>query len=675
MIRKPGESWVRFSAAAFLFVLIPAVMLGQIDQGRIAGTVKDTTGAVIPGVAVSVTNERTGEERMEISGDRGDFVVVGLKPSTYRVTASLAGFATAEANGIQLVVGQTATLDFTIRPAGLTQEVAVVADAAEVRVDTSSASLGANVDEREVSKLPINGRQLSQLYLQAPGAQNTGSGTFGDIRFNGRAVEQNAVRFDGIEASGIVDAAPGVIGGELVSPFRLQSSLENVQEFRVESNNYPAEYGTGTGGQVSVVTKSGGNAFHGSAFEYLRNDKFDARNFFDREKSQLRLNQFGGSLGGAIVKGKVFFFGSYEGYRLRSGVNWIEAVPSAAAKAQAVPAVAQIIDAFKDPRASIIPGASADPNFDIAQLVARNTVNENAVGARLDFKLKDKHSLYTRFFRDQGFNVQPQSVSGRELQIRTFPQNGVIALQSILSDKVVNEAKFGYNGALTRGFGRAPVVNGIDTSAITINVTGSASNTGIPGQGASTGIAVAGGLVRLNSQANGRGAPYTPWSLSFIDNVSYVNGKHNAKFGGEVRLVRFYTNRNGGTQYTFNNLTDFLANRAASYRYVGDLSDPSVFNNGATGERFGKQEYYILYGQDEWKVASNFTVNYGLRYEYYSPLREANDLNVQFDILTGTLLPPSNPFYKSSKSNFGPRIGLTYSPASKTAIRGGVGIF
>ena len=136
-------------------------------------------------------------------------------------------------------------------------------------------------------------------------------------------------------------------------------------------------------------------------------------------------------------------------------------------------------------------------------------------------------------------------------------------------------------------------MNGIDTSPISINITGSASNSGIPGQGATTGIAVAGGLVRLNSQANGRGAPYTPWTLSFIDNLTWISGKHTMKFGGEIRPVRFYTDRNGGTQYTYNSLSDFLVNRLASFRYVGDLSDPSVFNNGATGQREGKQEYYI----------------------------------------------------------------------------------
>src|SRR5215831_4289586 len=652
-LKAPKEAGLRgtlrgTALGALLLAVLTTAAHGQVDQGKIQGTVKDSTGAVIPGVSITIKNDRTGEERETITGDRGDYVVTALKPSQYTVQASLTSFSPKEVTGVQLAVGQSLTIDLAISPAGVSQEVTVSADAAEVRVDTSSASMSANVDVREVAELPINGRQLSQLYLQAPGAQNTGNGQYNDIRFNGRATDQNAVRFDGIEASGIVDASPGVVGGELVSPFKLQSSLENIQEFRVESNTYAAEFGTGSGGQINVVTKSGGNAFHGSAFEFLRNDKLDSRNFFDRlgpnglSKLPLRMNQFGGSVGGPIVKDKVFFFGSYEGYRLRNGVNIIESAPSEVAKSRAVPAVASVIDAFHAPQAFVLPGASSDTNFDIYQLQANNVVDENSAGIRLDFKLNSRNSLYTRFFRDLGNNIQPQSVSGRVLQIRTWPQNGVLALQSTVSSWIINEVKFGYNGALTRGFGKGIFVNGIDTTPFSINITGSASNNGIPGQGATTGIAVAGGLVRLNSQANGRGAPYTPWTLSFIDNLTWISGKHTMKFGGEIRPVRFYTDRNGGTQYTYNSLGDFLQNRLASFRYVGDLSDPSVFNNGATGRREGKQEYSILYAQDEWKLTPKVTMNYGLRYEYYSPLREANDLTVQFDINNGVLLPPNH---------------------------------
>src|SRR4029078_4010247 len=169
--------------------------------------------------------------------------------------------------------------------------------------DTSSARIGVNVSEREVAQLPLNGRQVSQLYLLTPGAVNNGSGTYDNIRFSGRSNQQNALRYDGVEASSIIDASPGNLNGETTSNFRLQQSLENVQEFRVDSSNYPAEYGTGTGGQVSFITKSGTNQLHGAAFEYIRNDDLDARNFFSgATKDKLRLNQFGGSLGGALIK-------------------------------------------------------------------------------------------------------------------------------------------------------------------------------------------------------------------------------------------------------------------------------------------------------------------------------------------------------------------------------------
>ena len=669
-----GKEPYRIVLIAALLAMLVTVAYGQADQGRVEGTVKDVSGALVPGVSVRIHNERTGEDRTVLSSDEGSFLFNGLMPSSYSIETSLTGFVTTTAK-LDVLVGQTRTVNLTIKPGSVSSSVNVEAAIQDSQIESGSTSLGASVDLREVQQLPINGRNLSQLYLQAPGAQNTGAGNYGDIRFNGRAVEQNAIRYDGIESTGIIDAAPGVVGGELASPFRLQSSLENVQEFRVESNNYPAELGTGTGGQISVVTKSGSNQFHGSVFEYLRNDIFDARNTFDLEKAPLRMNQFGGSIGGPIIKDKFFFFGSYEGYRLRSGVNLIEAAPSAFAKSNAVAAVQPLFDAFRDPKAVVLPGASLDPNFDIMQLLGNNIVDENSASIRLDYHVNSMNKVYVRYFRDQATSIQPQSVSGRIMQIRTTPQNAVFSWQSILSPSLINEAKIGFNEALTRGQGIANVVNGIDTSGLAINFGSAAPNSGIPGQGTSTGSAVAGGLVRLNSQANGRGAPYTPWSISYIDNLSWNHGNHNMKFGGELRQIRMYTNRNGGITYTYTNLAAFQANTASNIRYTGDLSDPSVFNNGATGERKAEQNYYIGYAQDEWKLRSNLTLNYGLRYEYYSPLLEARDLTVQFDPKTGTLFPPDHTPYTAVKTNFAPRAGLSYSPSPKTALRGGFGIF
>src|SRR5581483_3190295 len=593
----------------------------QTDIARIVGNITDMNGAVIPGAKVVVRNERTGAERTASSNESGNYVVTNLLPASYTVIASGQGLGPAEYTNIILGVGQERTVNVILHPATLQQEV-TVSGGEMVVIDTSSARIGANISEREVATLPLNGRQISQLYLLAPGAVNNGSGTFDNLRFSGRSNQENIIRYDGIEGTSIIDSSPGNLNGEVSSSFRLQSSLENVQEFRVDSSNYPAEYGTGTGGQVSIITKSGSNAFHGSLFEYLRNDKLDARNFFDgARKSMLRLNQFGGSVGGPIVKDKLFFFGSYEGLRQHAGLNFRETVPSASARSRAVPAIQPLLAAFP---AGLSP--TLDPNFDLATLNTVATVNENAGGFRLDYKINDKYSLYARYFRDQGESYQPLGETGNALRITAVPQNAILNFQQILSPAVINETKVGLNANKTRGTGVAPIVPGVDLSAISVNISGLVALPGIAGQTGSAGVATPGGLVRANSATNGRGQPYTNYSVSFIDNLSLIRGNHTAKFGVEVRPIRMYTDRLGGTTYTFSNINDFLANRPQQIQFLGDVSAPSPFNGGATGIREAVQTYYVGYAQDEWKIRPNFTMNYGLRYEYYSVLHEARNL-------------------------------------------------
>src|SRR6266852_2358206 len=442
--KAPG-SFAAVTLIAFAFVALLCLQVtgsAQTDQGRIVGTITDANGAVVPGASVVVRNERTGEERTATTNEAGYYVIPGLRPSTYSITANAQNL-TAQATNVQLVIGQELNLPLVVQPTGVAATVDIAAGG-DTALETSSASMGANVNPREVESLPLNGRQLSQLYLQAPGSVNSGSGTYGDIRFNGRAVEQNIIRYDGVEGTAIIDASPGNLNGEVPSPFRLQSSLENVQEFRVDSNNYPAEFGTGTGGQINVLTKSGGKDYHGSLFEYFRNNALDAANFFDNsspllKKSPLRLNQFGGSIGGPIKKEKAFFFFSLEAYRLRGGINSVEAVPGLASRICAAPlgtgsmacnaATAGLIPAFRDPAAVTL---RVGPDlFDTVQLQATNVVNETSAALRIDYKLSQKQSMYFRFFRDQGTNLQPDGVSGRKIAIRDIPQNGVIALQSL----------------------------------------------------------------------------------------------------------------------------------------------------------------------------------------------------------------------------------------------------
>src|SRR5262249_7883869 len=251
----------RWMAAVLLVTLCSVPGYAQTDQGKVSGTVRDQTNAFVAGAKVTVKNERTGEERSVLSNDQGYFLIGYLKPSTYTIKAEKAGFGIVEYTGMPLAVGQELALDFEIKPAGVQESVTVTGTAPVL--DMSSARIGVNLSQREVDNLPVNGRQMSQLLLQAPGSQNAGTGTWQDIRFSGRAVEQNAIRYDGIEGSAIIDAAPGNLNGEIATPFKLQASLENIQEFRVESSAYPAEYGTGSGGQVSVITKSGSNSLHG----------------------------------------------------------------------------------------------------------------------------------------------------------------------------------------------------------------------------------------------------------------------------------------------------------------------------------------------------------------------------------------------------------------------------
>jgi hypothetical protein len=674
------KTWL--SAAMLLAALaVPVAVFAQAGDARFSGSVIDATGAFVPGAIVVVKNERTGEERTVTANEKGQYVVPNLKPSTYTIRVTFGNFAPVEFTGMALTAAQDFAIDLTLQPAGVTETVTV--EGKVNTIDLSSARMGVNVTEREVNNLPVNGRQMSQLLLQAPGSQNAGTGTWQDIRFSGRAVEQNVIKYDGIEGSAIIDAAPGNVNGENNTPFKLQASLENVQEFRVESNNYPAEYGTGTGGQVSVITKSGSNQFRGSAFEYGRSDKLDSANYFDKQrrsdgsvvndlgKSKLKQNQFGGSIGGPIAKDRAFFFGSYEGYRLDAGSNFIEAVPSEAAWAKAVPAIAALKPYFVSPDAKILPGASANADSDIAQLQALQHVTEDAFSARLDLRLTNTWTNYVRVFHDTGDNNEPQGVTGRRFLTTAKPTNVVYTLQGLMGT-TTNDFKFGYNSAKTTEVGAAgaPVFDGI-----AINLGGNVANTGIAGQGATTGLASPGGLVRVNSAGNGRAAPYDPYSLTFADVMSKVAGTHYMKFGGEARMIRMTTDQQGGITYAFSSQSAFLANQPSTIQYFGDLSEPSPFHSGASGPKHLEQEYYIAYAQDEWRAGSKITVNYGLRYDYYTPMQETDNRIVKFNIDTGALDPDTTPFYSVRKNSFQPRVGATYAVTPQTVLRGGAGIF
>src|SRR4030095_354842 len=368
-----------------------------------------------------------------------------------------------------------------------------------------------------------------------------------------------------------------------------------------------------------------------------------------------------------------FFFFSYEGYKLRAGINSIESVPGEQSRICAVLSCVEsggaqsrtllLLPAFRDPKAQIISTGTGTNVFDIAQLQAKAVLDERALALRIDHQLTPMQRLYFRFFRDDGTIDQPEGVTGRRVRLVANPQNGVAGWQSAFGSSLLNEFKVGYNSVFSRTNGVAPTINGIDMSKLTINLSGNTASFSIPGQGTSAGVASPGGLVRANSATNGRGQPYTVYSLTFADTLSWTQHHHNMKFGFEFRPSRLYTDRQGGTTYVFNNLGAFLTNSPASIQYLGDVSAPSPFNGGATGTRKAELDYYIGFAQDEWKLRPNLTLNYGLRLEYYTPMREARNLDVLFNPSTGVIDSPDRNFTDNTLA-WGPRVGLTWSPTS-----------
>jgi hypothetical protein len=653
----------------------------QTDAGKIVGTITDSSGAVIPGVTVSVVSEKTGQERTVITNAAGDYTVTPLPPETYTLKVSLPGLAAPEYKGIALQVGQVRTLNITMQAAGVSTEVSVSGGDLAV-VDTSSATIGANVSEREIAQLPINGRQISQLYVMAPGAVNFAGGTFDDIRFNGRSFEQNAIRLDGIEAGSVISNNPSNFGGEFEGLFRLQASMENVQEFRVDSSNYPAEFGTGSGGQISIVTKSGGNAFHSSLFEYFRNDALDARNFFDgANPSILRLNQFGASVGGPIQKDKVFFFAGLEALKQRTQSPIVQntlssavrnlrdcaagETPSATTPTCLNPNIRPLFAAFP-----LGQTPTANPFFDQVNMRLPTVIDEYSGNLRLDFQINEKQKMYVRYNRDQGYGTATTDSSGSFYSETQVPQNLVIALNSILSPSLVNEAKVGFNGSKTRAAGYFPSVPGLDLSGVTISLTGT------PTLGGVSQVVSPTGQIKLSSAFPGRSAPYTNYSLSFIDNLTMIHRNHTTKMGVEIRPLFIKSAFYGGTAYSFNGIQGFLSGTPTQIQAIADSVDASPFT-GKSGFWNLRQNFYIAYGQDEWKIRPNLTMNVGLRFEYYSPMSETQNRVLWFDVPTGTLMPNYTGNWYTMRKNFGPRLGFTYSPEGlkNTVVRIGAGYY
>src|SRR5262249_5204740 len=323
--------------------------------------------------------------------------------------------------------------------------------------------------------------------------------------------------------------------------------------------------------------------FHGGIFEYLRNSSMDSRNFFDgATKTPLRLNQFGGSVGGPIQKDKLFFFIAQESFKQRAGGNLIGTVPSTSARARAVASIQPLLAGY--PTGT----PTSNPDLDLAQRTGSLSIDEYFGSFRLDHRINDKFTQYIRYNRDQGYITQPLDVTGSGQIVTGVPQNVVYTLSQIWKPTMLNETKLGFNGNKTRLSDFTPLIPCGDTSAFAVSCTGTVAIPGIGGQGASAGAAALGNLVRSNSSQNGRGQPYTNYTMSFIDNLAVIQGPHALKFGGEFRPIRLYTDRQGGTTYTYPSIGALLTNTPSQIQVLGDTSAADPWNNGATGNRFLK---------------------------------------------------------------------------------------
>jgi hypothetical protein len=644
----------RLLAALVLVWLGAASAAAQIDKASLNGTVTDSSGAVVVGVKVEAISADTGKQREAVTNNDGIYSLPLLPVGTYTFAFSREGFRTANYENITLRVGQVLTLDVVLQVGAVTT-VINVEDPAPL-LERNTAELGGVIGSAEIQYIPVNGRNWANLLVLAPGALDDGGGNQRTIRFAGRARDDNNYMFDGVDATGIQEQAQK-------STTRLQVSEDAIEEYRVNSALYDAEYGAGAGGQVNIVTKSGTNDFHGSAFEFLRNSALDSRSFLDIDPDPtvtgptkvppFRLNQFGGSVGGPIVKDRTFFFANYEGVRQFRGQTLHGFVPSASLDAQILatsPQMAPIVQAYPAGQVSTCTFNPGPPCQDIDEYTHLGAIQirEDSTLFRIDHKINDRTQFYLRAVYDNSFTTAPLNNLFDLQQINTHPQNYALSLTHTFSPNVFNEVKFGIN--------RAPFHNP-QVGAFNQNYSVSTDN-----------------FEGLNNNSTDHEVGTT---FGYIDNLTIQHGRHTFKLGGEVR--RIWLNQGQTQDYGL----DFTGNGDANL--INDQLNGFTLKSGWWS--MGLRHTFVLpYFQDQWKLRPNFTLNMGLRWEYYAPITEAHGRSRIFDIQRCAnavpndpgICPQGTPFFYPNYRNFDPRVSIAWSPTrfhDKTVIRAGYGIY
>ena len=705
-----------------LILISLGIAWGQVSTGTITGYVHDTSGAVVPGASVTITRTATSERRQIVTNDQGQFTVPYLPIGEYSVTVAMTGFKSATIPNVALQVDNTVTLPIVIQAGDVKESIEVTA--AAPLVDASTSSLGQVISNRNVVNLPLNGRDVWSLGLLANNAVPI-KGVSSNLPFvaGGGRFQTNNIMLDGIDNNTMATA--GSIG---VNGINYTPSVDATAEFKVITNNYSAEFGRSAGTVVSAATKSGTNALHGDLWEFIRNDKLDANNFFSNAagaaRQPFKQNQFGFTLGGPVVlpkiysgHGRTFFFVDYEVLRrATTASSTIENIPPLAfrtgdfssypyaifnpASRRIGPKGLVISDPFPGnmiPTSQLNQGALATlkllptPNYGSPGAQANNYLNiaskpfdSDQYDVRIDHQFSEKNSMFGRFSRALQSSVNPGNFSGF---LGGGTNNINNSINSILNDvhiftpNVVNQARFGY----TRHNGSLEVLD--QDAGVTFAAQNGLAMYPFPVQlfpqiifsypGSATG-----GTQEFTSL--GSGGPNLNIENLFqgADDLSWTKGSHSMKMGVDVRRDRFDTVYGGG-QTVFGSIFTSSSNAPNSGAPLADflLGDPAQLTGSQLLDWARLRDLYVgTYFQDDWKVTSRLTLNMGLRYELYTQPVDARNRGSLFDAATGQFVIPGQGGYSAAivqghHLDFAPRFGFAYSPSTRWTIRGGAGVF
>jgi hypothetical protein len=622
-----------------LWVMLLAVFLGcgrnsfaQAYETTLTGTVRDTTGATIPNATLSITNQGTNAVRNTTTGDAGNYYVGNLPIGMYRMTVSAPNFATEQISDIELVVGEARSLNVRLNINSVVQEISIVDTAPALA--TNTAEIGAVIGTQQIKDLPLNGRNIASLLALVPGAIDSGGGNLSSIRFAGRGNDDSNFRLDGIDATGIRAQNPN-------SSLRLQISTESIAEFKVATLLYGADTGGSAGGQVELVSKSGTNAFHGAFFDFLRNNYFDSKGPFDLVTPNLKLNDFGASLDGPIIKDKTFFFGSYEGLRQKVAQSLIATVPTDIYRASVLatsPALAPFLNAYPHGNA-----AALDANRIFYNSASGSQQTEDSYLIRVQHIVNDSNNFFVRYNIDHANITSPSGLLRDQSVVATSPMNATIQYVHVFTPTLLNEIALGFN--------RAWAINST-TSYLTAN------------QGVNYALSVSG----LSPLANASGSESAPSTYSLLDNLTKTIGRHTIKTGVELKELQYNYGQVGVNQLQYNSLSAFQNNKLDSVSVVAQVPVHGLHKF----ETFG-------YVQDQFKMRPNLTLTYGLRYEFFNVLHEVQGRSRAWDDVTcGGSCPQGGEFTFPVTTNFEPRFSFGWEPTpfrGRAVLRGGFGIY